>query len=89
MWFDFGPIRCLSPDKVKQISEQINHITPESLATRYDQALFAKHQIHPDAWWIEDKNDITNQIKDYYSQLVAFFWKAAKSRKYILTYVTA
>ena len=90
IWFDFGPIRYFLPEQVREIVEHTNKITPEDLAASYDQALLVEHMIHPaDFWWTQDQIDVINEIKEYYSELLTFFRKAAICKKYIITYVTA
>lgn len=89
VWFDFGPIRYLYPNEVQEISSLLNEISPETLISRYNPALMAEYEIHPDIWWVQGQDRIISSIRIHYTALSTFFQEAASSKNYILTYVTA
>ncbi|WP_392530129.1 YfbM family protein [Nostoc sp. C117] len=89
IWFDFGPIRYLEPDEVREISELIVKISPEMLIAQYNVASLIEHQVPPDTWLIEDQSKVVISITSYYSKIVDFFQKAARIENYILAYITA
>lgn len=89
IWFDFGPIRYLFPDEVREISNFLNEISSETLLLRYNPAILMEYQIHPDIWWVQEQDKTIRSIRKYYTDLVYFFQEAARSENYILTYVTA
>jgi len=74
----YGPMRLVSPEQVKAISEALAQVTPEDLTARYDPITLDRAQIYPTVW-VRDGPEGLRFLLSFFGSLQAFYRKAAEN----------
>ena len=80
---DFGKVRYLKPNEVKEVVEALEPISLDNLRSRFSSEAFDTARIYPDpqpgGWDTEELEYVLNE----YVKLVKFFEEAAKQNNFI------
>ena len=80
----YGPVRYLTKEAVKQVSDALSTISPDDLWKRFDPEAFLAHQIYPGFTGnAEDKIYICS----YFQDLKTFFREAAANDLAMILYM--
>ncbi|GMK39978.1 hypothetical protein PCCS19_30330 [Paenibacillus sp. CCS19] len=83
---EYNPIRYLTPEWVKQISDALQAITEAELHSRYNPEHMKEMDIYPSIDW-QDEGEL-EYVMDYYRELLAYYQEAAANQEAMLLYIT-
>lgn len=81
----YGPARSMLPAKVREVSEALSAISPETLWSRFDLETVEELEIYPG--WTGDAEDRA-YVLGHYEKLREFFKKAAADHAAMILYLS-
>jgi hypothetical protein len=81
----YGPPRYLEPAEVMAIAAALAPLTEETLAARFDPAVFQQHEVYPGGWAADAER--REWLCDAFSQLKAFYAASAEGGYAVLAYI--
>jgi hypothetical protein len=83
----YGPPRLLEPEQVRAVAQALAALPFEQAFRRFDPAKMEKLQIYPGVW-DEPEEDLREELKHHYEELVAHYAAAARSGDAMLLAIT-
>jgi hypothetical protein len=85
---DYGPVRCLEPEEVRDAARALAKISVKELRHRFSAKAFNDEEIYPNpepGGWTRKEVESVFQL---FPKLVRFFQDAAAAREIVLVYAT-
>lgn len=83
----YGPAHYLTPEKVKELNDQLMTITEEELEKRFDPAQLKAAGAYPDIWE-QDREEILEYLVEHFELLKDFYAEAAAKGEAIITMIS-
>ncbi|AWY20791.1 YfbM family protein [Moraxella bovis] len=77
-------VYLLNADKVIDVVNALNKINIDELLYNVNFDDFGKADLYPDIWYNEDKDDLTDELKEYFETLKQFYQNALKNNRSVL-----
>lgn len=77
----------ITPEKVKELSKVLNNLNFSDFNQNVDFDKFTENDIYPDIWCNEDKDDLLEELEEYFDNLKNIYQYASDNDLSIITYV--
>lgn len=82
-----GPAHYLTPEQVLLATRELEQISADDLARRYDPVAMSKAKIYPDIWNTTDTNAL-DYVLEYFDVLKACYQAAAQEGEGMITFLS-
>jgi len=84
----YGPAQLVQPAEVKAIAQLLEKTPPEMLRKRFDPKEMTREQVYPGVIWEREGEEALQFLLSYYTQLVAFYKRAAERGQAVIFLVS-
>lgn len=77
----------ITSDKVKELAKVICGLKFSDFSQNVDFDKFTNNDIYPDIWCNEDKDDLLEELEEYFDNLQNFYQNASDNNLSVITYV--
>ena len=82
----YGPTRYFDPQKLRNISKEINGISDDDLWSNFDANQMTNYDIYPGIW-DEPEDDLQEEYLEYFQMLKKFVTKTAENGEALQIYM--
>jgi hypothetical protein len=80
----YGPAHYITADQVKQLNNELDKITVDTLLKKYDGKKMNAAGVYPEIW---DDSESKDYVTEYFEQLKEFYQTAAKEGKAVISFI--
>lgn len=77
-------VYLLTADKITNVVRALESVNIDELLEKVDFDKFRKADLYPDIWYNEDKDDLADELKEYFESFKQFYQTALKNNRSVL-----